>query len=119
MDVATVLNAAADLIEPEGRWTQGTLARDEAGLEVHNPDDAEAYCWCVAGAIQRVTGGGWSDADFAIYHASRRAVLGAVGLGEDDSIAPWNDAPERTQAEVITALRQAALSHRPKEATDD
>ena len=114
MDVATVLNAAADLIEPEGRWTQGTLARDKAGLAVYNPDDAEAYCWCVAGALQHVTGGGWSDADFDIYHASRRAVLVAVGMDENDSIAIWNDAPKRTQAEVVAAIRQAA--QRAKEA---
>lgn len=110
--VADILDRAADLIEPEGAWTQGALARDEAGLEALDPEDPDACCWCVAGAIQHVAGGGWPDSVFDLYHAARRSVLVAVGMDENDRIAIWNDARHRTQAEVVAALRQAAAAER-------
>jgi hypothetical protein len=33
-DLADILNAAADLLEPEGAWIQGAFGRDEDGRAV-------------------------------------------------------------------------------------
>lgn len=104
--VTDVLNAAADLLEKPGAWTQGAASRDVFG----NPDgDAEiwpdAVCWCVWGAILNVTG------ETSIVGANQRTKSAAEALerhiGTND-VTTWNDASGRTQAEVVAALREAA-----------
>jgi hypothetical protein len=37
-----------------------------------------------------------------------REIARLMGIGSVLGIAPWNDAPERTQAEVVAKLREAA-----------
>lgn len=108
METAEVLLKAADLIEPEGAWTQGTSAR--AGAKAVKADDPSATCWCVVGALERVGSG-------ANYDTVRRFLMGVLGVR---AIVPWNDAPERTQAEVVATLRAAAeqLSPTPTKTED-
>lgn len=97
LSVADVLDRAADLIEPEGAWTQGAPARTAGGRGTDS-GDREAVCFCAIGAINRA--GYW---DWPLTSACWKAVEDTtVGL------AKWNDAPERTQAEVVAALRAAA-----------
>jgi hypothetical protein len=111
-DVAGILDRAADLIEPEGMWTRQSYARDAKGREI-SPESPEATCFCMMGAISRV----------ASNHADLHAALALVGEGLPPSpkynahiggadyvaaIARFNDAPERTQAEVVAKLREAA-----------
>lgn len=101
---AAVLRAAADLIEPEGAWTQGVFARDATGKQT-SALSAEATCWCTWGAVAHVCGRtrySWSP-EF-------RALLKVLRLPIDDPgrVALWNDATGRTQAEVVAALRKAA-----------
>lgn len=99
---STVLSAAADLIDATG-WTQGELARNQDGDGVieSSPD---AVCFCASGAVWRASD---SIADFrrrdAVAGRALRALSSMVGVVPD-----WNDAPNRTQSEVVTALRQAA-----------
>ena len=96
-DAGTVLNLAADLIEPEGAWTQHQWARDASGQPVGVLDGA--VCWDIAGAIVRVA------PDYSgIAFALDSALKGIVGK----SMSGWNDAPGRTQAEAVAALRAAA-----------
>lgn len=100
LPVADVLERAADLIEPEGRWTQGALYRDRdgnpAGAMISNP-----ICWCAVGAVIHV-GGGLCELELA------EADLAETSPGALRPLSSWNDAPERTQAEVVAKLRQAA-----------
>jgi hypothetical protein len=111
-----VLDRAADLIEPEGAWTQFIAAAeapladpddvptDEDG-DIIEPDETapEMRCWCATGAI-------WKAANLGPFPAAPMAeaatdfVRQVVGY----SVTSWNDAPERTQAEVVAALRKAA-----------
>ena len=102
MDTAEVLNRAADLIEPQGAWTQGTSCRDEHGNDLDDLDDGEvdhlAVCFCASEAIYRVSG---------LYYVkcpAHQFMSSLVG----GHIPNWNDAPERTQAEVVAKLREAA-----------
>lgn len=104
--VSEILSRAADLIEPEGCWTQEAERRNAAGQDIDadvdpaDPDsDCEAVCWCMAGAIVAVS-------PLSIL---RWDALGAVKdvIGED-YIPDWNDDDTRTQAEVVAALRAAS-----------
>ena len=103
MTVSDILNAAADLIEPEGCWTQGAYAR-AAGGHVTPHRENTAVCFCAAGAIYRAT-----DAEIGMsppaIAAAFEAALDAMGVRR---ISEFNDAPGRTQAEVVAALRKAA-----------
>lgn len=83
-----VLDAAANLIEPEGAWCQG---------QFHN-----GLSHCMAGAIL-LSGGRVFGAEYGFV--SRVAIL---TFGPHSSLAHFNDAHGRTQAEVVSALRQAA-----------
>lgn len=96
MNTADILDQAADLIEPEGAWTQGWFARDRHGHKVPtwSPD---AVCWCAIGAILRAANLP------SVAGAARSHIFSLVG-----PIPDFNDAPERTQAEVVAKLREAA-----------
>lgn len=99
-----VLDAAADLIKPEGAWTTCGYARTARGALV-GPLEEAAVCWCAKGAISRAAG------EHHTHRAQRLWVTAAksiVRTHDDGVLAQWNDAPERTQAEVVQALRDAA-----------
>ena len=49
-----ILDAAADLLDRPGGWTQFAFARDAAGNEVY-PKDTNASSFDVVGAIKRVS----------------------------------------------------------------
>lgn len=102
--VPAVLRAAADLIEPKGAWTRFTLARRKGNLrgKITTPDDPQATCWCVEGAIMRFTGGYTRD-----YWTATEALTAATGFAHFGP-AEFNDAKGRTQAECVAALRKAA-----------
>jgi hypothetical protein len=98
MTVGDVLNAAADLIEKPGAWTQGCFARDPKGKQTGWRMD-NAACFCVSGAISRESGGSW-EAWYRFDGYTRQRGF--------RHMAEFNDAPGRTQSEVVAALRQAA-----------
>jgi hypothetical protein len=84
-------------------WTQGASARDAAGNSVYYKS-TEAVCWCLSGAI------------FAAYpdHVECANAFEKVTL-EIQKTSPfgiplsWNDAPRRTQAEVILLLEKVGI----------
>lgn len=88
-----ILDEAADLIAPQGAWTQFKYSNGEQ----RSPYDADATSFCINGAIQRCAGRDRSD-------VARRILHRALGTGPTS----WNDSHNRTQAEVVAALRQAA-----------
>lgn len=94
---AEVLGAAADLLEKPGAWTQGAHARNAAGAPMLVGSRMDAVCWCVLGALDRMA------PTNNLWDASVQAMNEVVG-----HVADFNDAPERTQAEVVAALREAA-----------
>lgn len=97
---SAVLSGAADLIEPEGAWIQGHYAMTRFGRPI-GPLEAPAACWCTVGALTNTAcgDGPWQ------WWESRRYLERVI---DRTGITDWNDAPERTQAEVVSALRQAA-----------
>lgn len=91
--VADKLREARALIERG--WTQEEFARSKTGRTVKT-NSPQAVCWCAYGALIQVDGE--SDA----YPWLCKAID-----PEGDMVTRWNDAPERTQAEVLEAFDKA------------
>ena len=104
--LADTLDDAADYIENRG-WIQGEVV-DEHGHV------------CAVGAVELgANRHGDSDEwlplrDHALLHLGDGLGLPLAAWGDDpgDAVAIWNDHPERTQQEVLDALRAAAKSAR-------
>jgi hypothetical protein len=97
------------LAEPE-RWTRFVSARDEDGREagIHAPCAAS---WCFYGGMSRVVS--TQDARrsydrFSALWGVLDPILRQTGweAGAEDLIG-WNDAPERTHAEVLALIDDA------------
>jgi hypothetical protein len=88
-----VLEAAKERLK--GHWTQGTFARNALGLSTYAWHPS-AVCFCAMGAIQA------SVERYADKEGCYRALRAVVGF-----IAKWNDAPERTEEEILAAFSQA------------
>ena len=99
-----ILTQAADLIEPEGRWTQGAAARNAAGVPVYISTDAA--CYCAMGAMALVAGA--IDEDITDKVGWFEAVCAVQDIAHCVLLTDWNDASGRTQAEVVATLRAAA-----------
>ena len=99
-----ILQRAAALIE-QG-WTQMAVALDADGQAVSTVHD-DACKWCASGALVRAT---------VAYNGAQDEATGRAGFEATERfrwqtgerfIAPWNDRPGRTHAEVIAAFRAA------------
>ena len=95
MTPTEILIAAREKIE-QG-WTQKTYARSEDGDSVayNSPD---AICWCAVGAICAVD----SSLSSAVDRATK--ILAETIEISRSSLTEWNDAPDRTQDEVLIAF---------------
>lgn len=87
VDVAEVLEKAADLIEPEGAWCQKAFVI-VSGTQV--------VARCLTSAISKAA------------HGSCERGLAAMGFRYLGEATAWNDRHGRTQAEVVAKLRKAA-----------
>lgn len=79
-------------------WSQGAFARSQAGepVAILAP---EACCFCAYGALYAV-------AERRGYTAWQ-ALGDVLGMRKIDSILTWNDAPGRTQADVLALYDRA------------
>ena len=94
---AQVLRAARELLSDPARWTKGAWAEDGAGMEV-SPVSPNAVCWCVEGALMRVSG---VEVVTAVGFALE-ALANVVG-----DIAWYNDAATTQFSDILTALDRA------------
>lgn len=91
--IADMLDEARALIEKG--WCQTTYS------------DGDGFC--PVGAINQVIhGNAENDETTAAWANAVLALEGAIGRDAYIGLPNWNDAPERTQAEVIEAFRKAA-----------
>ena len=89
---------AHEKLSDESKWTKGYYAKDDKGrhiLETH-PD---AVCWCAEGAINFVYG-----TDGALRSEAICKLEKVIPVQDGNWLARWNDAPERTFAEVRDLL---------------
>lgn len=96
--VARLLLEAADLIEHHGHTKN----------QLYGPDGS----MCLMGALEKARA--VKDVDsYAAMQGAARAVADTLKLGWYCPIVDaveWNNAPERTGAEVVDAMRQAAAT---------
>lgn len=94
-EIARVLREARKLIErPEG-WVKGRDALDRDGNSVY-AYSRDACAFCAVGAIMRSCDARWG-----------RVVSAVKSANGIDALWSWNDAPERTHAEVLAAFDRA------------
>lgn len=97
-----ILCAARARIADPARWTQGACARDDEG-EACVSVSTHARSWCAVGAISYE--GELAYARMGLEGSSIALQMLRTLIGDD--VMNWNDAPERTHAEVIAAFDQA------------
>lgn len=86
---ADLLRSALALIEQPERWTKGAYVTA----------DGTPAAWCMQGACIAAS---------QRHHATlARAHVAILAVINSNSIVRWNDAPERTHAEVVAAFRSA------------
>lgn len=88
-----VLLAAARYIEEHG-WHKGSAVSADGRV-------------CIVGAIKAVC---FQDPDDFDWSPGAVAAVDVAAHHVGDYAHVWNDAPERTEAEVLSALREAARS---------
>jgi hypothetical protein len=98
-DVRAILVRAKELVT--SGWTQFWYACDEDGSSCDSFSN-EARCWCSHGALTRSR----VDLDCALTSRSEASEIFRVA-NDIENITIWNDAPERTQSEVIAAFEKA------------
>ncbi len=96
----------SDLLTDASRWTQGAYGRDTNGapMSIESP---LAVCWCLVGALWRCyrTDVQGSSSDVIANDAERR-VTTRIGVM---SMMAWNDAPDRTFADVHALIEALDL----------
>jgi hypothetical protein len=103
-DAAQVLREALNTLEDPKCWTKGENARDARGNDLPVLDRG-AVCFCALGAIDRAVQ--TNCFELGIYHLAVEFLNSAIFEKKFADIPAWNDAPERTHAEVIAAFEKA------------
>jgi hypothetical protein len=104
---AGLLRRARELIG--SGWTQGADARAADGTPL-DPWSDEATAWSLLGALVAALEQAEAQ-DQALPLTQLAVALDALaGFVDDDSLVRWNDAPERTLAQVESALAAAATA---------
>lgn len=98
--VAADLRAAADVLERDG-WTQGRLGTADG------PKCAVGSIYFVATDCRDMGDESYVKAETDRAEEAGRALSRQIGVPRD-LVPEWNDAGNRTAAEVIAALRAAA-----------
>lgn len=99
MDNREILTKARELITPRSAWAREAYARDENGIEV-DPHDPRATCFCMIGAILKVTGLSTDE----VNHTSFTLLELATGWSETPE---FNDNGGTTHDEVLRAFDRA------------
>lgn len=104
--IAAKLDEARALIERG--WCQKLDAMNTGGTEA-DPLSESATCFCINGALFRAARNR-GDRDYIDLEPFLECAIGLDPSApyEMSPVIDWNDAPERTQAEVIEAFRKAA-----------
>ena len=88
-------------------WTQGADARAVDGTPL-DPWSDEATAWSLLGALVAALDEGEAQDRTLPLTGLALALDALAGFVDDDSLARWNDAPERTRSQVESALGAAA-----------
>lgn len=91
---------AYELLSDETKWCQHAEAITVNSIYVF-PYDPRAVRWCLVGAVKRCYIG---------YDNCLERITEAIPADERrENVAEWNDAPERTYADVVGMLRRLEI----------
>lgn len=99
MKPSEALRKARQLITPEGAWIKGKWAEDENHIDHLQGKDPGAICFCASGAVQKI-----KNVSFAEVKEEEEFFRRVTGEGFEN----YNDAFDRTHAEVLDAFDRAA-----------
>jgi hypothetical protein len=91
-------------------WCRGADARDHRGMEV-DPWHEDAASWSLLGALVAVLEREAVEAGEMPLEELAAALYALADLVETDSLVAWNDAPGRSQAEVLRVFDDAAAGY--------
>jgi hypothetical protein len=103
-----LLLGARELVQ-EG-WCRGADGRDRRGTEV-DPWHEDAASWSLLGALVAVLEREAAERGELPLEELAAALYALADLVQTDSLVAWNDAPGRSQAEVLRALDAAAAGY--------
>jgi hypothetical protein len=108
--VKNLLVRLDNLLDNKDKWTQGAFARDKDGNAVHY-DDPTAVCYCLTGAISKVTLDA-SDYILGSYYELTREVAKNLPSGQI-LLAAFNDSSNFTDVKrlISTAILNAGDSY--------
>jgi hypothetical protein len=88
-------------------WTQRAMARDEKGYVARTLNTAS--CWCILGGAHKLTGS-YTKRNAELVNAIRsHPIIQAYNkpmLGYISGIVDYNDAPDRTQDQVLRLIEE-------------
>lgn len=96
-------------------WTQGAYARDAQGRELSCSWHPDTECMCAVGAILASRG---RASEACAVDALLASILDQIPFQSDlpmTRIIRWNDAPSRTQADVLAAFDRAIAALQEEE----
>ena len=120
MNTLEVLRGMRELLSDPARWTKQVHARDANGREVP-PKHSEAVCWCLDGAMLKVSGhegfGMVGEAAEQYFAAQRivRSIARDNGLMRGDmAYSDWNDLKDTQHEDVLGLLDRAIAAEEAK-----
>jgi hypothetical protein len=91
-------------------WCQGSDARDSNGAGVE-PWDPQAASWSLLGALVAAVELEAAASGEIPLSELAAALNPLADLVDTDSLAAWNDKPDRSQAEVVAVLDRAVMGY--------
>lgn len=99
-----IFSAMKELLDDPKKWTKEALARDKSHWYI-DPLKPEATCWCLSGAMLKVTG---QHSNFGIQHPAWFYDAGFILRKVlDDNYLTWQDREDTTYQQVMDLLHYA------------
>lgn len=109
--VDAYLKLVTDLLSPCGNWTQSVtdFAYDHE-YQPCNPNDSQAACFTLFGAMLAVAGRRVYDPNAPVCPIAAEAYDILLGLLDGELVDEFNDAPNTTHGAVIALLADARIA---------
>jgi hypothetical protein len=104
MDTRDILRKAKKLVKLPGSWISHTWNQCRTDFTVNGKVYATFSQYCLGGAINEVLG---LEPSFQGEHVQRDRAVKKLGFKNLDKLTDWNDAPKRTQKQILDRLDKA------------
>lgn len=100
--VVKTLAAIKELLATPNKWTKKASARTARGRIV-NVDDPDAYCFCIGGALRKI-----SDCDIHLHFNARHWIWRAIrNRSEYTTMSTYNDSDETSFLDIHSLIDEA------------